>query len=86
MILGRKVMDVLVEVERQYPRLGSSLVATYFPGRLRMREQQWWEYAERRAAAYEGQRSGPRLELSNFPLPELRGEDEIPRDRLLQKT
>jgi hypothetical protein len=46
-----KVMDTLFAVERAYPRVGRSMVDTFFPGRLRAKEQERWDEYERLADA-----------------------------------
>ena len=76
-ILGSKVMDVLAAAEEKYPRVGNSLLSTYFPGKLREREVQWWAYADRRAMAYDEDR---RNDLRAVPhaLPALRSDVPIP--------
>lgn len=38
-----KVMDTLMEVEKRYEKLGSSLLGTFFPGDLREDEKKAWE-------------------------------------------
>ncbi len=52
-ILDRKLRDVLATAEEKYPYLESSLIATFFPSKLRKREMEWWEYANQRATAYD---------------------------------
>jgi hypothetical protein len=42
---GNKVMDVLKEVEDNYPHVGASLLPTFFPGALRTDEEKWWKQA-----------------------------------------
>lgn len=49
-----KVMEVLRAVEESYPRAGAAMLPIFFPGRLFPRERLLWEYAERRAMAWEG--------------------------------
>lgn len=39
----RKVMQVLFEVECRYPRVGKSMLATFFPGNLRQDEIDKWD-------------------------------------------
>lgn len=38
-----KVMDTLFAVEKAYPQVGRSMLATFFPGKLRPREQEKWD-------------------------------------------
>lgn len=47
--VGGKVMEVLQQLEEEYPRLGRSLVDTYFPGGLRPHEEVYWKEAEQKA-------------------------------------
>ena len=49
-----KVMDTLFEVEETYPRLGSSMRDTFFPGKLRPDEEKRWAELERQADALDG--------------------------------
>lgn len=72
-IVDRKVMGVLAMAEVQYPRLGLSLLSTFFPGDLRVREQQFWAYARRRAHAY-------MEDGKKHPMPDLNGSEDIPVD------
>lgn len=81
-ILDRKVIDVLAQAETKYPRLGSSLLPTFFPGRLGGREEEWWEYAGRRAVEFERAREGDWGAVAR-PVPSLRGRDVIPKEGLL---
>ncbi|PBK95519.1 hypothetical protein ARMGADRAFT_802716 [Armillaria gallica] len=37
-----KVMDTLMDLEEDYPRVGKSLVTEFFPSGLREAETQWW--------------------------------------------
>lgn len=46
-----KAMDTLFAVEQAYPRVGRSLLCTFFPGRLRPKEQERWDEFERLADA-----------------------------------
>lgn len=46
-----KAMDTLFAVEQAYPRVGRSLLGTFFPGRLRPKEQERWDEFERLADA-----------------------------------
>jgi hypothetical protein len=39
----RKVMQALFKVEKQYPRLGRSMLDTFFPGKLRPHEEELWK-------------------------------------------
>jgi hypothetical protein len=48
-----KVMDTLFAVEQAYPRVGKSMVGTFFPGNLRPKEQERWDELERLADALE---------------------------------
>ena len=42
-----KVMDTLIAVEKAYPRLGRSMLETFFPGKLRPEvEKKWREFEE----------------------------------------
>jgi len=76
-ILDRKVMDVLATAEEKYPHLGSSLIPTFFPGKLRKREVEWWEYANRRARAYdEAWETDGTVEPHALP-------EDIPNDHLI---
>lgn len=38
----KKVMNVLMDLEEDYPKVGRSLVAEFFPSGLRDAETQWW--------------------------------------------
>jgi hypothetical protein len=72
-IVDRKVMGVLALAEAQYPRLGLSLLTTFFPGDLGVREQRFWAYARRRAHAYTD-------DGKVHPMPDLNGNEDIPGD------
>jgi hypothetical protein len=50
-IVDDKVMKVLMKLEDKFQHVGRSLVDTYFPGKLRPDEQQWWDQAEQKANA-----------------------------------
>jgi hypothetical protein len=67
--VDRKVMEVLRAVEESYPRAGAAMVPIFFPGRLYPRERLLWEYAERRAMAFETDqaRTGPNIGLWRMP-------------------
>ncbi|KAG9603336.1 hypothetical protein KCU77_g1817, partial [Aureobasidium melanogenum] len=65
---ARKVMAVLADLEDYKPRLGASLVPTFFPGELLNREVKFWEYAERRAKAFEGDAKTAK-KAKTIPLP-----------------
>ncbi|KAJ9643884.1 hypothetical protein H2199_003750 [Coniosporium tulheliwenetii] len=41
-----KVMDTLFAVEKAYPRLGKSMLDTFFPGKLRPKEEKKWHEFE----------------------------------------
>lgn len=41
---NKKVMKALLEVEEKYPRVGRSMLATFFPGDLRQEEQDKWDH------------------------------------------
>lgn len=41
-IQGPKVMTVLMNTEYQYPSAGAALVKTYFPGKLKEEEEEFW--------------------------------------------
>lgn len=75
-IVDRKVMSVLATAETHYPRLGLSLLSTFFPGDLRAREKHFWAYAKRRAHAYEQDHT------LHF-MPELVGDEDIPETGFL---
>ena len=48
-VIGKsKVMDTLFEVEEAYPKLGRSMLDTFFPGKLRPNEEQRWQELEDR--------------------------------------
>ncbi|KAI6028818.1 hypothetical protein F5J12DRAFT_780354 [Pisolithus orientalis] len=42
-ILDRKVMQTLMKVEERHPRLGASMLQTFFPGKLYPDEEAFWE-------------------------------------------
>jgi hypothetical protein len=44
-----KVMDTLFAVEEAYPRVGRSMLKTFFPGRLRTKEKERWDDYEQLA-------------------------------------
>ena len=48
----RKVIEVLWNLESQYPMAGRALLETFFPGGLFPREKRLWDYADRRAIAW----------------------------------
>jgi len=48
-IVDGKVMKTLMKLEETYPHVGRSLLETYFPGKLRAEEEQWWEQAKKKA-------------------------------------
>jgi hypothetical protein len=51
-VIGRgKVMDTLYEVEERFPRLGKSMLQTFFPGDLREDEVKRWQNLENSAKA-----------------------------------
>jgi hypothetical protein len=51
-VIGRvEVMDTLYEVEEIFPRLGRSMLQTYFPGHLREEDVTRWKELEKRAGA-----------------------------------
>lgn len=53
-VIGKtKVMETLVEVEKAYPGLGSSMLAVFFPGKLRPDEQKRWDEFEKTAKCRE---------------------------------
>lgn len=41
-----KAMDTLFALEEAYPRVGRSLLVTFFPGKLRLKEQERWDELE----------------------------------------
>jgi hypothetical protein len=41
-----KVMDTLFAVEKAYPRVGKSILDTFFPGKLRLKEERKWHECE----------------------------------------
>lgn len=49
-----KVMNTLLAVEKSYPRLGRSMLDTFFPGKLRKEEQEKWNAFEKHADELEG--------------------------------
>lgn len=49
----RKVMEVLWKLESRYPMTGKALLEIFFPGKLFPREKSLWDYADRRAIAWE---------------------------------
>jgi len=54
-VIGKpKVMDTLFEVEETYPRLGRSMLDTFFPGKLRPDEEKRWAQLEGKANALDG--------------------------------
>lgn len=71
-----KVMKTLFAVEGKYPRLGKSLLDTFFPGKLRPDEYQKWEEFERKAIKAEREEK----------LAELKGEGKLEEaDKLEEK-
>jgi hypothetical protein len=50
-----KVMRALYEFEETYPRLGSSILSVFFPGKLELDEQQRWVDYSRTARARESE-------------------------------
>jgi hypothetical protein len=52
-----KVMDALFEVEKQYPKVGKSMLATFFPGALRQDEVAKWAEFDEIAKKKKGQDS-----------------------------
>lgn len=76
-MVDRKVMDVLASAEIKYPKLGASLLPIFFPGKLRTREKQFWDYAERRATAYEDDGRIDGL-AKMHAMPDIRGTEAIP--------
>lgn len=42
-ILDHKVMQTLMKVEERHPRLGASMLQTFFPGKLYPEEEAFWE-------------------------------------------
>jgi hypothetical protein len=56
-VIGKpKVMETLYELEAKYPRLGSSMVDVFFPGKLRADEQRTWDDFAKTARDREAQR------------------------------
>ena len=51
-IVDRKVMSVLWQIEKDYPKAGKALIQEFFPGDLWKREELLWKYADRRNEAY----------------------------------
>ncbi|KAL7914498.1 hypothetical protein GGI35DRAFT_488663 [Trichoderma velutinum] len=49
-----KVMEALCALEESYPRVGRSMLDTFFPGKLRPAEIEMWDRYERRATRVEG--------------------------------
>ncbi|KAI9767031.1 MAG: hypothetical protein M1840_005990 [Geoglossum simile] len=45
-----KVMEALMDTEKQYPQVGRSLLPTFFPGDLKESETDWWGRRKRRSA------------------------------------
>ncbi|KAF2716395.1 hypothetical protein K431DRAFT_341988 [Polychaeton citri CBS 116435] len=77
-----KVMKVLAAAEATHPRLGLSLLPVFFPGHLQPREVEFWDYARRRADAYDTARtSDPTATIC--PLPSLLGNEMIPKTGFL---
>ena len=66
-VIGRsKVMDTLYEVEARFPRVGKSMLQTFFPGRLRDVEVETWQKLDRLANTKdEDQRESLRAEWSS---------------------
>ena len=72
-IVEGKVMKVLRLVEEAYPRAGAAMIDTVFPGKSRPREELLWEYAGRRAEAWEKNNLSQKLDATNgaWPMPPL---------------
>ncbi|KAK2608628.1 hypothetical protein QQS21_002857 [Conoideocrella luteorostrata] len=54
-----KVMATLFAVEEKYPRVGRSMLGTFFPGRMRDEEVRMWDEYEIKAEKIEDAKNGP---------------------------
>jgi hypothetical protein len=50
-IFRPKVMEALMDTEKEYPRIGQSLLPTFFPGNLKDSEKEWWRSAKEKSEA-----------------------------------
>jgi hypothetical protein len=58
-----KVMDALFEVEEKYSHVGASMLKTFFPGKLRPKEKEWWAAYEITAQKHDDEEKTRRKEL-----------------------
>jgi hypothetical protein len=87
-IVDRKVMGVLWQVEKDYPKAGKALIQEFFPGDLWPREELLWKYADRRNEAYKtakkaydrAARQGPPVPVYWQGMPPLERAEELRDD------
>ncbi|KAG9844091.1 hypothetical protein KCU98_g7257, partial [Aureobasidium melanogenum] len=66
-IVEEKVMHTLWRLEEGYPGAGKALLDTFFPGKLRKREDSLWAFAEKRCQACTGKSSAEREKWGPVP-------------------
>ncbi|MCJ1421768.1 hypothetical protein MMC32_008135 [Xylographa parallela] len=59
-IASPKVMQALYDVEEVYPKLGRSMLETFFPGRLRDDERKAWDMYDKKASLNEAEMNNQR--------------------------